>query len=550
MKRNFKKIAASALILVVIGTAVVCALIAGCKPAEAQYEIEAYEKPTGLSEEQLSFEWKIRRSGYPSAIVFGDARETYGLDSLTFPAMLRSVQYENAGSSTGYVSVKDNLWEYWRDNGHNIAMFHTESFAVGTPTDYYSKIMNAGGTYLNGNGEAQSEQLGVSLLRAFAYEYVSEFSDEVSKYEKAQTDDERAIPDIRFVGSGVGAIYAMYAVDYIYGAYSQGKISEYVLPSRLAIINPWFTDAKVLSEAADVAERLARFGVAIEYVESDFEADALFTDAQKAAHKRITDQSAYLRMRESYSGGLSEEVRERIGITWYLASVNGSDYFRLSNEPSTERNRNPVYNMPDLYYNTYNNFAVSAWTPTPYVRLLRGVSFTPKAYNYDKNTAEDYTADKFRIELYQYSDKAGLRVGGYAFCDKNGDAVFNDGRMSGVLKNATVELVYKDSSSSSADEVVLARTKTDERGFYLFEVGAETYNSRNRTFYVRFQRPHYRYAYNKFSGAINEDLAMWYSTADDELTTVGSYYSDINRYCRTNRLINCGLEPTGGKGGK
>lgn len=546
MKKYSKIIAGIVTVVAVVGLIVACCLVVGCKPAEAQYVVDAYEKPSGLSEGQLDFEWKVRRNGYPSAIVFNDVRTEFSVDGLTFPQGLRSVEY----SASSYVPVKDNLWEYWGDNGHNIAVFHTESFSVGTPSEYYSKIRNEGGAFVNSSGSAQSETLSVSLTRAFATEYVKEFDGEVAKYNKGANDDDLEIPDVRFVGSGVGALYAVFAADYIYGAYTQKHVSEYLLPDRLAIINPWFADETVLSDVADAVERLARFGVVIEYIESDSLADSLFTDAQSAAHNRIIAQSAYLKMSESYSGGLTPETKEQIGMAWYLASVNGSDYFRLSQDPTTERSRKPVYNIPDLYYNTYNNFAVSAWTPTPYLRLLRGVSFTQKTYNYDRNTATDYTSDKFRIELYQYSDKAGMRVGGYAFADLNADNILNDGRISGVLKNVKVELVYKDGSSSSSEETVVGTTVTDERGFYLFELNAETYNVRNRTVYVRFHRPNYRYSYTKNSGTLTEDVAMWYSTADGNLTTVGSYYSDINRTSRTNRLINCGFRPSDKEGDK
>lgn len=552
MAKYGKIISLIVLLVLLIVLSAGCGLIAACKEVD-EYSVAAFDKPDWVPEGQLEIDWKVKRSGNPSAIVFNDVRAAFTKDELTFPEELRSVQYNtNTGGTPQEIlaakksAIKDELWEYWLDNGYNIGIFRTESFSVGTPSEYYRKIL---GTYTSSDKSQNENLLSVSLLRAFAYEYAEEFKTESAKFDSPVNDSDMTAPDFRFVGSGVGAVFALYAADYVYGAYYNKNIGEYVLPSRLALIDPWFDDATVLADAADVAERLARFGVAIEYIESDSEAAAGFTDAQIKDRNRIISKSAYLEMRESFSEGLTAETKERIGITWYLASINGSDFFRLSQNPSTERNRKPIYNVPDLYYNTYNNYAVGAWTPTPYIGLLRGIKFTPKTYNYDKNAATDYTADSFRIELYQYSDKEGLRVGGYAFVDKNGDTVMNDGRANGFLKGVTVELVYKSSSSSeSSDETVIATAKTDDRGFYLLETNREIYNVRNRTIYVRFKRPNYKYNFNKISGSFTEDVQMWYSVAAGDFTTVGSYYSDVNRMNRTNRLLNCGFTPASTEG--
>lgn len=554
MAKYSKIISLIILVFLVIVLSVGCGLVAACKEVE-EYPVSAFDKPDWVPEGQLEIDWKVKRAGNPTAIVFNDVRSVFTKDELVFPQELRSVQYTSKTSGTSdeilaakKSEIKDDLWEYWLDNGYNIGIFRTESFSVGAPLEYYNKIL---GSYSASEKRQNKELLSVSLLHAFAYEYAEEFKNESNKFDAPVNDADKTAPDFRFVGSGVGAIFALYAADYVYGAFYSHNISEYVLPSRIALINPWFDNETVLTEAADIVERLARFGVAVEYIESDSEAAAAFTDAQIKARNRILAKSAYLEMRESYSAGLSAEVKEQIGMVWYLASVNGSDFFRLSQNPSTERHRKPIYNVPDLYYNTYNNYAVGAWTPTPYIRLLRGIKFTPKTYNYDKNAATDYTADKFRIELYQYSDKEGLRVGGYAFCDRNGDTVMNDGRANGFLKGVTVELVYKSSSSSeTSDEEIIARAVTDETGFYSLEATREIYNVRNRTIYVRFKRPNYKYNFNKISGSFTEDVQMWYSTSAGELTTVGSYYSDVNRMNRTNRLINCGFRPAAAEGDK
>ena len=231
--------------------------------------------------------------------------------------------------------------------------------------------------------------------------------------------------------------------DYLNALYEQQKIPAVYLANRIDLLNPYLSHTGIntvvdyreqttvgsqLKYSSELIVKLASQGVVFDLVEgrekyyeydntnysgievttSDGKVSVTFLDTGDSAHYLdIKENVAYLNFKETFSTKTSYAqafdnaslAADRAVLDWYLYTVNGSDYTSVGKQG----NAHPMldgYNRTGVTSGTsVVKYGVSAWTPTVYLRAVRGVEY--KQARYTSSTESAYTLSDFQAENFQ-----------------------------------------------------------------------------------------------------------------------------------------------------
>jgi len=438
--------------------------------------------------------------------------------------------------------LNKDLAQYWTKVAEwNVAIFHWEDFAVEeNPDDIVAKFYSLPKMrYYKGDGAYETSRVPHNTLT----EVVS------ALYNEEMTGKANG-REIRFIGNGVGANLMTSVAAYLSVCADKGMTDSIILPSRLAVCDPYFSvsDMKMPSDNIgfiDIStkegtinvfdkllEKTVSYGAVAEIIETQevttkdgketvsYAYDVEKSEKAEESYKNIKTNSAHLILRESYSTKFTAEYKslKRIALDWYLYSIIGSDdsgnagsdyamgyprnvsdfqtYFSYSGFNWAPNETRPMVNNRALNNDGSSstvagsrgqNFALSAWTPTVYLRALRGISFTQQKKVGSSSTGsdihgnstyalKDYTMEHFRSENFQVSDQKDYTlVCGYVYMDKNKDGYINDGFCG--IKNARLKVKVTTTVNSVTNNVAEFEVNADENGFYVIRFNDKTKDS-------------------------------------------------------------------------
>ena len=533
MKRFF------VLILLIAVIAACCGLLIACKddedngPEVGSYKVRvpSVTAPEGLPEHALTIEWLdsdgnatefIRNR--PTVIIFpgtGDYDDK-------FTTNLDPDVYSTSGVlSSSATNFHTSLSYYWTRNFFNIGVFHYENFADDTYQNVNSKIYSASRmTYIKEDGGSVTSAASFNLTEAFVAAWLKVNSEAL----KGSTD--KNMMEVRFTGVNVGANLALSCADYLEELFNAGLIGSEYIPNRIDILNPYFANTgdstivdyreqttlgSALTYNSAIVEKLAGYGVVMDMVESDEhfyssygenytgieeQTDGVVwsEEGDSGAYLRIKRNVAYLEFRETFSSKypstyISEAYAADTAVLhWFLYTVNGSDSSSVSAQTGTNQKAMlDGLNMPGVTTSTSVKYGVSAWTPTVYLRAVRGVSYEMKRYNSSTSATEkfsEYTMTGFQAEAYQISDLTMDKmysVCGYIYVSDDENSPFVDLRRDHLLGGVTVTLVATKTDSPTRNFTVT----TSSDGFYMCNIGRENLGY---TVAVTVEKPSNRYA--------------------------------------------------------
>lgn len=529
------------LILLIAVIAACCGLLAACKddenndPVVGSYKVgvPSVTVPEGLPDYALTIEWLdsdgnatefIRNR--PTVIIFpgvGDYDDK-------FTTNLDPDVYSSSGVlSSSATNFNTRLSYYWTRNFFNIGVFHYENFADDTYQNVNSKIYSASRmTYIKEDGGSVTSAASFNLTEAFVAAWLKVNSEAL----KGSTD--KNMMEVRFTGVNVGANLALSCADYLEELFNAGLIGSEYIPNRIDILNPYFANTgdstivdyreqttlgSALTYNSAIVEKLAGYGVVMDMVESDEhfyssygenytgieeQTDGVVwsEEGDSGAYLRIKRNVAYLEFRETFSSKypstyISEAYAADTAVLhWFLYTVNGSDSSSvLAQTGTTQKAMLDGLNMTGVTTSTSVKYGVSAWTPTVYLRAVRGVSYEMKRYNSSTSATEKfsaYTMTGFQAESYQISDLTMDKmysVCGYIYVSDDENSPFVDLRRDHLLSGVTVTLVAKESNGDGPTRNFTVTTSSD--GFYMCNIGRENlgYNVS-----VSVEKPSNRYA--------------------------------------------------------
>lgn len=527
-------------------------------------QLKEYTIPDDLGDYGLTIEW-LAQNGSPTTfnpkkpvviLLEGAVSEGYK-SGYSLDADIYSVE---KALHTDSRDINHNLAFYWWNMGFNVGVFHYENYAIGSLNDIVKKIYNKKSVYyVNKDGvTVYPTDSQFNLTEVFVYLWL----DLLKRTPIVDTDTPYSSQEIRFIGNSVGANLAISVADFLYTAYNKGLVPPYCVPNRISLINPYFSNenlnvkvdfrsdtlSSLLAYNKERIAELAREGVVFELVESDpefynsyatpysglvetEESAALGDSGDCALYKDILSNCASLTFNQTYDRFYTESylALDRTALDWYLYSIRGSDY-TVIDSPSYggPDNSRPMADNYRIYTN-YRLYAVAAWTPTPYLRAVRGVEYKMQTLSYNSDTnkydiIEPYTMTKFRSEAFQCSNLDKSYVCGYVYLNKNKTKYLNWGA---DTRLADVEITITLENSNQTDKrTFVVRTQKD--GFYSF-VLERKYYQHNITVTVMPPSPFYTYSvdrqisesfYEKYTiSTINKAeayLDQTYMTVDDE----------------------------------
>ncbi|MBQ8178755.1 MAG: hypothetical protein IJ033_06170 [Clostridia bacterium] len=459
-----------------------------------------YTLPTDIAEYGLSIEWigsdgnpTTFKSNRPTAIVIGGASEYNVKDGIN----LDTTDY-TASVMASSVSLQKTSY-LWNRQGFNIGVFHYENFADDTNDNIVKKIFNSSSmTYINKDGNTVTTTPDFNLTEAF-----------ISAYLKVASSDELAysggkyIQEVRFIGNGVGAILALSAAEYLDYLYENGAVGVGYLPDRIDLIDPYLSNTgsatvvdfysqttlgSALEFGSSAVAELAPKGTVFTLVESDKEyydsyenrysgvsvidnTVTLTESGDSALYLAIKKNVAYLNFSESFSAKMSEtyQAKERTTLDWFLYTVNGSDSTSITTQSETDiRPMVDGYNMMGTSVSTSVKYAVSAWTPTVYLRAVRGHEYNMAKYSSTTQATTSYTMERFQAESYQISDLTldnAYAVCGYVYL-KGDDTYFINLNRNQYLQDVVINI-----TATVDDKVATYQVKTSSDGFYFYNLG-------------------------------------------------------------------------------
>lgn len=444
----------------------------------------------------------------------------------------------NSGETIGRLTAKDSagnevgrqLAYHWSRNDFNLGVFHYENFADDTPDNVAAKVYSSAAmSYIPASGgNTVTGGLSFNLTEAFVAAWLKTNSAALNTAGSAR------MMEIRFMGVGTGADLALSAADYLNAMYEQGLIGAEYLPNRIDLINPYLphngsnpvVDYRVttnvpsqLEYSAEVISRLAATGVVFDLVESrpnfytynganydgvstqtdgENETEVVFYNEGSARfYRQIMSEVAYLTLRENVTTNSETYLsrfpdtdegkamaRDRFAADWYLFSITGSDNTGVSAQSSipygADDNRRPIldgYNRTGVSASSAVKYGVSAWTPTTYLRAVKGVEYRQMTYSSSTKTETAYVMDKFRTENNQtstafYSDTDKLqgvqKVCGYIYLTEDMYNPYVELKRDKRLKDIEVVLEF-----SSDDDKFTRKVATDATGYYEVDIGIE-----------------------------------------------------------------------------
>lgn len=578
---NIRKILAILLVLTLI-TGLVTVTVA-CndddvtpeQPQDYKFNYEGITQPAGINDYELKIEWidaegkeTTFKNQKPVVILFAGITENTRKESYTLP---EDVYVRDILSSSIKDELDRNTSSYWIKAGYNVGVFHYESFADDTlgnvSKKIYSKAFNTYKTLANEVGTAN-----FNLTEAFvsAWKSVVDVAD--------LSGNNINMFEVRFIGNSVGANLALSASDYLYEMYVAGKIAGNAVPNRVSIINPYFSNmgdattvdyrtektiGSALSYNNQLIEKLAKKGMIFDMYESDEdfydsygdrytgvvvsgnegETVVNFTDTgDSALYLNIKKYVAYVNFTETFSQEFPESYKryDRVVLDWYLYSMGGSDNLSVSVRDDGYRAHLDNYSHSSVSY-TSLKYAVTAWTPTVYLRAVRGVEY--KMVTISGSTVKPYYMSIFQSETNQKSNMNILSdyfLCGYVYNAIDDTDFVNlryDARLSGVKVNLSV--APTDPSNSNAldsSKVKEYSVYTEEDGFYRFNMPENTYGYKVDIAVVTPSK-NYSYRTNSASSGTWQNVTTNSIVANGNIATM-SGTAENNFYLI---IRNCGL---------
>ncbi len=566
----YKKAKVFWIFVVIIICIAIASFASSCndKPTPEQEPIKLLDIsiPT-LREGQLDIEWL--GGSYSVAkptLIYFHGEKPYGADSnVVFE--LPKAEYPDAIISDNYKKFTDrdltnlrDLSYYWSKAGFNVGIFHYEQFADDIEANVYAKLFdNSYLSYKSGDALTTREQstLSHSLTEVFIARYLDYMATKPLRGN-----------EVRFVGNGVGASFALSATEYLHHFYTQGKISGNFVPRRVALCDPclssqgaeaqidWKTEANysvsskeiasALQYSADSIKVLNKAGVIFEYIESNEDVQEHYSDSEKNDYQTILQNTANLEFRQTYSIFFSENYlwQKRVSLDWYLYSINGSDA-GLGGETYKNYRKDldyPTYPFLDNFFRASDRssqvYGLSAWTPTTFTKAIVGHKYSqfynaaPNNPNSPDNKLVPFVLEMFQAENYQKSDITLPYICGYVFIDTNSNQKIDDG-FGAFLPNVEITVEYR-------DVYFIKTVKTDQSGFYKVELDDKAYNSVNYIS-IKIKRPSHKY---QFMQAVNDEYYNDFMLMD--MVNMAQQADSMYLYSYTKagaKIINCGLKP-------
>ena len=574
--------------------AITCTFFVGCKNIEETNELKiiSNEDLKNIPENTLDIEW-LGSQGYnvdnPTMIYIhgemsnnANKRVDLSLDQNYIMYGQDSVNYNVSNN----VTIERNLYTYWEKQHYNVGIFHYEKFADCDLNKLSKKLYNAiDMSYKEGENLVENSIPNYSLTEILASRYIEAIPKEA--YGK----------EIRLVGNGIGANLALSLSDCLYHFYKNGQIPNTILPTRLALMDPYLSTDKfennikwstieknsnMLNISNEMLTYTTNMGLVAEMVEN-VEVSAVsventsvekltpayefsYNDEQKTIKEEIKDKTAYLTLREKYSTNFSKDFKKqnRVALDWYLYSINGSDDTGIgysTSKPdysSSYCNWGPYETRPFINNRQLNNnstrgkkFAISAWTPTVYTRALKGIEFKMQKYSdylEDENgekikdihgnslyVYEDYTLARFRSENYQNAQNIDKTiVCGYVFNDKNEDRIMNEG-IGCLLDNLTINVALTKSVDGETIDVNNFSVTTSKDGFYYIEFENSFEISHTVTLTVVPKNNTYNVESTGLNTYFYEDLSRHIFNNNTKSLTMSSGYGN------SITVANCGM---------
>lgn len=510
MKRRSIALTLVLCILILSATLVACNDNGGSDDTQKDYLITSLPSvtvPENVKDYTLSIEW-IDGNGNsttfvknkPVAILFHGKTEYDIKEDVNVDVDYYQDKYT---SSTTTLSI-DSTAKKWSAMGFNLGVFHYEAFADDTEENINAKIYNASSmTYVNNDGITVVNTPEYNLTEAFVSAWTKLGEDILS------SDLGLKLKEVRFMGNGVGACLALSAADYLEEAYNAGLISDVYLPARIDLFDPYlsndgvatvigYRNQKTLGSALeynkDLIFKLTDLGTVVDMVESDEEfynsyntrytgveviepaeeggeTEVKFNDTgDYAIYNQILTRVAYFEFRETYSKNFDEYHKSRVSQDWYLYTVRGSDDTSISSVTGTDiRPMIDGYNRTGTSVTSSVKYAVSAWTPTVYLRTVRGHKYVMEKYSSYTGKATEYTLSKFSAETYQTSDiklDEMYAIAGYVTVAGSDPAFVNLNR-SARVGGVTVQV----EASKTGETTEYYTVTTDATGYYFLNLG-------------------------------------------------------------------------------
>lgn len=536
-----------------------------------------FTKPEGLPDYALTIEW-IGKDGNstsfvpnrPTAIIFNDATEYNRKEGINL-----DTEAYNANVIDSKISLK-KVSHLWYRQGWNIGVFHYENFADDSRANVTNKIYNSSSmTYVNVDGEVVTKAPDFNLTEAF-----------ISQLLKSTTSDALAlgsgkyIQELRFIGNGVGASLAVSAGEYLDYLYENGAVGVGYLPDRIDLIDPYFSNtgvatvvdfysqttlASALTYNSKAIVELADKGTVFTLVESDskfydsydnrysgvsvIDDKVTFTeDGDSKLYLDIKKNVAYLNFRETFSSKLPESYKDlrRSTLDWFLYTINGSDlgdnsseYERVDTISDTDiRPMIDGFNMTGTGTSSSVKYSVSAWTPTVYLRAVRGREYNMERYSSGKKTT--YTMERFRAENFQISDITiddYYAVCGYVYEDVDKSYFVNLNR-SGIA-NATIFMtITVQDEKTDVSKTKEISIKSDKDGFFFYNLGPDNLGA---SIVMKVTPPQHYYRYTSTDANATSNY-LYHSK--NTITTAGGLSTTLSSTKNQNFFLyfaNCGL---------
>ena len=543
--------------------------------SDYNFNYEGIAQPAGINDYELKIEWidaegkeTTFKNQKPVVILFAGVTENTRKESYTLP---EDVYTRDLLASSIKDTMDRNTSSYWIKAGYNVGVFHYESFADDTQENVskkiYSKAFNTYKTLANQVGTAN-----FNLTEAFVSTWKKVV--DVANLNGNNID----MFEVRFVGNSVGANLALSASDYLYEMYLAGKIAGNAVPNRVSIINPYFSnvgDATIvdyrnektigsaLSYNNEIIEKLAKKGMIFDMYENDEDFYDSYGDrytgvavsesegqtvvnfteiGDSGLYLNIKKYVAYVNFTETFSQDFPESYKryDRAVLDWYLYSMGGSDSTSVSVRDDGYRAHLDYYSHSSVSY-TSLKYAVTAWTPTVYLRAVRGVEY--RMVTVSGSNIKSYYMSNFQAETNQKSNMNILSdffLCGYVYTAMDGTDFVNlryDARLSGVKVNLSVAPTDPD-NSNALDSTKLKEYSvyTEEDGFYRFNMPENTYGYKVD---ITVVTPSKDYSYRTNSAA----SGTWQNVTTNSIISSGniatmSGTSENNFYLI---IRNCGL---------
>lgn len=500
-------------------SAVVCCVLsmiclAACVETDSSAELflpELTHPKTGLSGSDLTIEWLDAEGNAttldkkrPIMVLFHGQTKFDDKVDMTLPEDSYVDSGDDANLQSGTVRT---LSHYWRKMGYNVGIFHYENFAEDgeSPEAIMDKVLTRNAPYRNDANEFVNRDLAeMSLADVFwsVWKEVTELTD------WTPLQGRRGM-EVRFVGNGIGGNIAWAVADYLYARYEAVGGNASALPVRVTAINPVFSEQehhvkvsylhdeqyKNLTEGANrTTARLEGKGVVLEYVEENL------PETPSDPYKAIMARGAHLEFKQTYGQSENFNRKDRAALDWYLLSMGGSDYSSLSGYANGYENTRPMLDGISEYSNTMVRYSVSPWTPTPYIRAMKGQKFTMQDRKYNSETGQQdygpYELTKLQAENRQLSDMSTVEICGYVYAEDSANSAYINyaKRLAGVRMFLTVS---QSSDFSDATKYLKQyNTVTGADGFYSIAVDPQYYTSdKTYYFFLEAELPSYKYGF-------------------------------------------------------